>query len=95
MNRPALYKAIFDESFPGNPIPFANALAQHVRDYGTTSVTEDEYKKLLWILMGQAYGQMAIIDLHDEWNRLERLEHSESGPPYDAATATGMYDHDY
>jgi hypothetical protein len=69
---PSVYDAIEDDSFPGNPIPFANGLANHVRDYGTDSIRSDNAKRILWILMGQAYGQVAKIDLVDEWNRLTK-----------------------
>jgi hypothetical protein len=67
-----IYDAIADDSFPGNPIPFANGLADHVREHGTDSIRSDDAKRLLWILMGQAYGQVAKIDLVDEWNRLTK-----------------------
>ncbi len=62
--------AIFSESFPCNPIPFANGVADHVREHGTDSVRSDSVKRILWILMSQAYGQMATIDLCAEWDRL-------------------------
>ena len=67
-----VYTAIDAESFPCNPIPFANSLADHVRVFGTDSIKTDDAKKILWILMGQAYGQMATIDLNDEWDRLTK-----------------------
>lgn len=68
----AVYTAIDGESFPCNPIPFANALAEHVREFGTDSIKSDDAKKILWILMGQAYGQLGTIDLSDEWDRLTK-----------------------
>jgi len=67
-----VYKAIDSESFPCNPIPFANALADHVRVFGTDSIKTDDAKRILWILMGQAYGQLGTIDLSDEWDRLTK-----------------------
>jgi hypothetical protein len=70
--RDRVYDAIEDDSFPGNPIPFANGLADHVREHGTDSIRSDDAKRILWILMGQAYGQVAKIDLVDEWNRLTK-----------------------
>ena len=70
--RDRVYDAIEDESFPCNPIPFANGLAAHVREHGTDSIKSDDAKRILWILMGQAYGQVAKIDLVDEWNRLTK-----------------------
>jgi hypothetical protein len=66
------YKAIDSDGFPCNPIPFANSLADHVREFGTDSIKTDDAKKILWILMGQAYGQLATIDLSDEWDRLTK-----------------------
>lgn len=67
-----VYTAIESESFPCNPIPFANGLADHVRENGSDSIKSDEAKRILWILMGQAYGQLATIDLCDEWDRLTK-----------------------
>ncbi len=67
-----VYTAFSGGSFPCNPIPFANALAEHVREFGTDSIKSDDAKKILWILMTQAYGQLATIDLSDEWDRLEK-----------------------
>ena len=65
-----IYKALESEAFPCNPIPFADAIAEHVREFGTDSVKSDEVKRILWVLMGQAYGQLAVINLCDEWDRL-------------------------
>ena len=62
--------ALAEESFPCNPIPFANGLADLVRGRGTDSIKSDDAKRILWVLMGQAYGQLATIDLSDEWDRL-------------------------
>jgi hypothetical protein len=66
-----VYTAFADDSFPCNPIPFANALADHVREFGTDSIRSDDAKKILWILIGQAYGQLAKIDMCEEWDRLD------------------------
>jgi len=65
-----VYTAFDGDCFPCNPIPFATALAAHVREFGTDSIKSDDAKKILWILMGQAYGQLATIDMCDEWDRL-------------------------
>lgn len=67
-----IYNAIASDSFPCNPIPFATGLADHVRKHGTDSIQSDDAKRILWILIGQAYGQVAKIDLVDEWNRLTK-----------------------
>jgi hypothetical protein len=70
MTNPFLYTALECSAFPCNPIPFANGLAEHVKDHGTDSIKSDQAKRILWILMSQAYGQLATIDLCDEWDRL-------------------------
>ena len=62
--------AMFSNCFPCNPIPFANGLAELVMDKGTDSIQTDEAKRILWILMAQAYGQLATVSLCDEWSRL-------------------------
>ena len=65
-----IYHALESASFPCNPIPFANGLADHVRKHGTDSIKSDEAKRLLWVLMAQSYGQLATIDLCDEYDLL-------------------------
>lgn len=69
-----LQTAMFDNCFPCNPIPFANGLAEHVRKHGADSIKSDEAKRILWVLMAQAYGQLASIDLSSEWSRLEPID---------------------
>lgn len=68
--------AIFSESFPVNPIPFAKGIADHVRENGTDSIQSDTAKRILWILMSQAYGQIATIDLCAEWDRLYEADNA-------------------
>jgi hypothetical protein len=63
-------KALECPAFPGNPIPFAIALADLVRECGTSSIQSDDAKRILWILMSQSYGQLSTIDLSDEWDLL-------------------------
>jgi len=70
-----LTTAMFNSSFPVNPIPFANGISEIVMNEGTDAIQSDEVKKVLWVLMAQAYGQMATIDLCDEWSRLCGKEH--------------------
>ena len=65
-----LTTAIESESFPCNPIPFATGLAELVKERGTDSIQSTDAKRILWILMAQAYGQMATIDLCDEFSAL-------------------------
>ena len=67
-----LAEALESEAFPCNPIPFASGLAKLVRMKGTDAIKTDEAKRILWVLMAQSYGQLATIDLHDEWGRLTK-----------------------
>jgi hypothetical protein len=67
-----LSQAMFSPSFPCNPIPFAKGLAELVKSEGTDSIRSDNAKRILWVLMAQAYGQLATIDLCVEWGRLDK-----------------------
>jgi|TARA_R110000824_G_scaffold25085_3_gene87678 hypothetical protein len=69
-----LTTAMFSSSFPINPIPFANGVSEMVMNGGTDAIKSNEVKRVLWVLMAQAYGQMATIDLSDEWERLYQTE---------------------
>lgn len=72
-----LTAAMFNSSFPVNPIPFANGISEMVMNEGTDAIKSDEVKKVLWVLMAQSYGQLAKIDLCDEWDRLYALNKEE------------------
>ena len=62
--------AMFDQSFPTNPIPFAQGLADFVREHGSDSIASDDAKKMLWVLIAQAYGQLGEVNLTTEYMRL-------------------------
>lgn len=62
-------KALFLDAFPCNPLPFLTALWEHVKENGTNSIQDDKAKRILWVIMGQSYGQLARINLCDEWDR--------------------------
>jgi len=74
-----LTNAMFSDSFPGNPIPFAQGLADLIRDNQTDTIQSDEAKRILWVLMAQAYGQLNMVDLHTEWQRLHNVVAAEEG----------------
>lgn len=63
-------QAMFSRNLPCNPIPFAKELAKIVLAEGTKSIQSDKAKRILWVLMAQAYGECATISLSDEWSRL-------------------------
>lgn len=71
--RQRLCGAMFLDCFPCNPLPFSIGLTDGVHQYGSDWIKSDEAKSLLWLLMAQAYGQLARIDLCDEWARLDKL----------------------
>jgi hypothetical protein len=65
-----LITAMFNSSFPVNPVPFANGISELVMNGNTEDIKSDEARAMLWVLMAQSYGQMAKLDLCDEWGRL-------------------------
>ena len=67
MNTNTVDTAIFDRSLPCNPRPFINGL----KDKMSQSMEwDDEAKRILWVLMAQAYGCLGSVNLGDEWDRL-------------------------
>lgn len=56
------------DSFPCNPRPFAAALSDLLAD--GHSITGPECRAVLWVLMGQSFGQLARIDLDAMWDTL-------------------------
>jgi hypothetical protein len=85
-------QAFRSDSFPCNPRPFAAALGDLCAERGTDAIRSDEAKAILWILLGQAYGQMATVSLCDEWDRLNKAlpEAPASGCP-ECARANGPH----
>jgi hypothetical protein len=62
----SIQDAMFANSIPCNPKPFANGLTE----FDSVSIQSDEAKRILWVLMAQSYGQLATIDLTREYMRL-------------------------
>lgn len=58
------------ESFPCNPVPFANAIVKLAEINGTNFIKSNTAKKLLIILFRQSYGQLCTIDLLKEYSKL-------------------------
>ena len=65
--------ALFEESLPVNPIPFLNKAIELIKKNGTDYIQSDEVKALLWIIQAQSYGQLATINLIEEWERLKEI----------------------
>jgi hypothetical protein len=65
--------AMFQICLPVNPLPFLNKAAELIRENDTGYVRSDKVKAVLWIVLAQAYGQLAVIDLNKEWDRLKQV----------------------
>jgi hypothetical protein len=68
--------ALTSAAFPCNPRPFALRINE-LCNGNSGAITSDEAKACLWILNAMAYGQMAEIDMCDEWSRLNKALTSE------------------
>jgi len=66
----ALSKAMFEPSFPSNPLPFLNGLHEGVKKYGSWWLKTDTAKKILYVIIAQAYGQAFKLESWDEYERL-------------------------
>jgi len=73
-----LLNAMFSPEFPCNPIPFAKGLTSLLRAQGTQSIRGDDAKRILWVLMAQAYGQdCEVINLTSEYMRLVQVANAQ------------------
>lgn len=55
-----LSQAMFENSLPCNPIPFANGLVKGCKENGTDWIQSNTAKRILFILIQQAYGTAAF-----------------------------------
>lgn len=65
--------AMFSDALPVNPLPFLFKIIEIVREKGTDHIKSDEAKAMLWVVMAQSFGQLATIDLCEEWERLKKI----------------------
>ena len=65
--------ALFEEALPVNPLPFLSRIIELIKEKGTDHIRSDEVKALLWVVMAQSHGQLATIDLCEEWDRLKAV----------------------
>jgi hypothetical protein len=65
-----LSQAMFSPSTPVNPIPFLNGLVTGLKEKGTDWITTDEAKKVLFVVLVQAYGWAFLLDSFKEYQRL-------------------------
>lgn len=73
-------------AFPCNSKPFLERIREILDQANTNSLqslTGEEKiaaRACMWVLMGQLYGQMARIDLCDEWDKLHKSHLSRRNP---------------
>jgi hypothetical protein len=65
--------AIHSEAFPCNPRPFARRIDELCEERGSGAIKSPEARACLWVLMGQAYGQLWTVDGCAEWDELTKL----------------------
>ena len=67
------HMAMFSEFLPVNPLPFLIKATELIRENGPDYIQSDQIKAILWVVLTQSYGQMASIDLSEEWDRLSQV----------------------
>jgi len=67
------HMAMFSECLPVNPTPFLIKATELIRENGTDYIKSDQIKAILWVVLAQSYGQLALIDLSKEWDRLSQV----------------------
>ena len=66
-----LSQAMFEDSLPCNPIPFANGLIKGCRENGTDWIQSNTAKRILFVLIQQAYGRASFnLDAFAEFQYL-------------------------
>ena len=67
-----LTNAMFDPSFPCNPLSFLIGLTEYVRENWSDSIKDSNAQKMLWVVIAQSYGQLANVDLMNEYTKLDK-----------------------
>lgn len=57
------------DALPVNPRPFAAGLSELLS--AGEPISGDKCKAVLWMLNSMAFGQLATIDMSEEWARLD------------------------
>lgn len=66
-----LSRAMFNPSFPCNPIPFLHGLIEGCKNYGTDYLKTIEAQRILFVVIALSYGQLFNLDSLDEYSRLK------------------------
>jgi len=67
---------IHDNSLPINTIAMCNRLVEILRESDTNCVlslkneSRIKFRKCLWLVNQQVFGQMGVIDMYDDWKDL-------------------------
>jgi hypothetical protein len=64
-------EAFLRPNLPTDPLPFAFALADGIREHGTDFIRSDQGKALLHLLNTLSHGQCYLLDGRKEHHRLE------------------------
>lgn len=64
-------RAFRADSLPCNPRPFITALASLVETDGPAVLQAPKGRAVLWVLLSQAFGQCATVNLMSLWDELD------------------------
>lgn len=71
-------RAFLADAFPVNAFPFLNRMVSILRENNCNNfqslpaAAKIDYRACLWVVNGQAHGQMAVISQSNEWDMLAR-----------------------
>ena len=73
---------IFSDDLPVNTIAMLNRALEILKENDTNSATllspENDgllkFRKVMWLINAQVYGQLEVIDMAEEWKDFSRIE---------------------
>ena len=67
-------ETVCSESLPVNSIAMLNRLKQLLEENQTNCLADicgnDSVQKVMWLLMGQVFGHLSVIDMTELWGKL-------------------------
>ena len=77
VNELQIEDTIFEESLPVNSMAVLNRITQLLQEHGTNSFKscrdDLRLRRAMWLLNAMFYGQMATVDLTNEWYYLHEV----------------------
>lgn len=76
-------RAFLMDIFPCNALPFLNRMIAILRENNTNAPdclpekAKMDYRACLWVVMGQAHGQLGVIDMGQEWDTCRKYVEKE------------------